>query len=208
MYLRIYFGNKPVYLCDSLDAELEEVLHHPDAIYIDEFSPPAIKSLLHEIKKDNFHAGVIRHSDLEALRKAFFKNFILIQAAGGLVKNNNNEILMLFRLGKWDLPKGKLDPGESLETCAIREVAEETGISDLTITAKLPNTYHTYDEFGKHILKETHWYAMRTGAEQRLVPQTTENIEVAEWGGPERMEQYLANTYPSVAELLQRTIVG
>ncbi len=203
MFIKIYFGDKPVYLCDVLDAHLEEVLHHPDAVFIDEFSGPAIKSLLHEIKKDNFHAGVIKHTDLEALRKAFCKHFIIIQAAGGLVVNENNEVLMLFRRGKWDLPKGKLDPGESLEACAIREVEEETGISNLAITATLPITYHTYDEFGKHILKETHWYAMHAPAGQAPTPQTTEDIEIAEWGGPERMATYLKNTYPSVAEILE-----
>jgi 8-oxo-dGTP pyrophosphatase MutT (NUDIX family) len=202
MYIKIYFGDKPVFLCDALDKELNELLHHEDTVFIDEVSNPAIKSLLHEIKKDNFHAGVLLNEDLEKLRKAFFKHFILIQAAGGLVLNEKKEVLMIFRRGKWDLPKGKLDPGEDLETCAVREVEEETGIGNITLQEKIGCTYHTYDEFGKHILKETHWYKMSSSSNQALVPQTEEDIQQLEWGGTKEMQKYLDNTYPSVAEIL------
>ena len=75
MHIKIYFGDKPVYLCDDIDKELHEILHHPDAVFVDEISNAAIKSLLHEMVKEEFHAGVLWHSDLEKLKKAFFKNF-------------------------------------------------------------------------------------------------------------------------------------
>jgi 8-oxo-dGTP pyrophosphatase MutT (NUDIX family) len=202
MYIKVYFGEKPVFLCDEMDDQLNELLHHPDTVFVDEISSPAINSLLHEIKKDSFHAGVLWNSDLEKLRKAFFKHFLLVQAAGGLVLNENKEFLMIFRRGKWDLPKGKLDPGETLETCAVREVEEETGASNVTLQEKIGCTYHTYDEFGKHILKETHWYKMKTASTQALVPQTEEDIQQLEWGAKENMQKYLDNTYPSVAEIL------
>ena len=133
MQLIIYFGDKPVYLCDEIDSNIHEILHHPDAVFIDELSTPAIKSLFHEIKKQDFHAGIIWHDDFEKLKKAFWKNFTLVQAAGGLVINEKGEALMIFRRGKWDLPKGKLDKGESLEDCAIREVREETNLKKIKL---------------------------------------------------------------------------
>jgi hypothetical protein len=106
MYIKIYFEDKPVYLCNEVDKELNEILHHPDAVFMDEISVPGIKSLLHEIKKEEFHAGVLWNEDLDKLKKSFFKHFIIIQAAGGLVLNEKKEALMIFRHGKWDLPKG------------------------------------------------------------------------------------------------------
>ena len=164
MYIKIYFGDKPVFLCDEINKELNEILHHPNAVFVDEISAPAIKSLLHEIKKDEFHAGVIWHKDLEKLKAAFFKNFKLVEAAGGIVQNNEKEILFIYRLGKWDLPKGKIEKGEMAEDCATREVTEETGMQHLTIKKETGKTYHVYDEFGKHFLKISHWFYMTCSA--------------------------------------------
>ena len=93
MYLKVYFGDKPVYLCDQIDAGFQDILHHPDAVFIDEVSPPALKSLLHEIAKPDFHAGVVLHTDLEDLRKQFWKLFTIIHAGGGLVENEKGEYL-------------------------------------------------------------------------------------------------------------------
>src|SRR5438552_3294293 len=134
MHIKIYFGDKPVFLCDSTNDEMNELLHHPDAVFIDELSTPAINSLLHEIKKEQFHAGIILHSNLEHLKKEFFKHFTLIAAAGGVVQNEQQDLLFIFRLQKWDLPKGKIEPKETPEMAAVREVEEETGITGLAIT--------------------------------------------------------------------------
>ena len=112
MYIKIYFGDKPVFLCDEINTELNSILHHPDAVFVDEINAAAINSLLHEIKKEEFHAGVIWNTDLDKLKKAFFKHFTLIEAAGGILQNHEKEILVIYRLNKWDLPKGKLDEGE------------------------------------------------------------------------------------------------
>src|SRR5215510_275068 len=98
-----------------------------------------------------------------------------IIAAGGLVVNDRDELLMIFRRGKWDLPKGKLDKGESLKDCAIREVEEETGLKNITLGPPLIITYHTYHEGARFILKESHWYKMSVSGQQNLVPQTEED---------------------------------
>jgi mutator protein MutT len=202
MFIKIYFGDKPVFLCDEVDEIINEYRHHADAVYIDEATTPAINSLLHEIVKPQFHAGIILDKDLEHLKKLFFRHFTIIQAAGGVVRNNDNELLLIFRRGKWDLPKGKLDEGESLEECAVREVQEETGLKHVKGEEYLHTSYHTYNEFGKHILKETYWYSMLYKGHGKLIPQTEEDITEIKWVKPSALQQYLNNTYPIIEELL------
>lgn len=202
MYIKIYFDDKPIYLCDELNKELKEILHHPDAIFIDELSAPAIKSLLHEITKTAFHAGVFLYSNLEDLKKAFFKNFTPIQAAGGIVENEQKELLFIYRLNKWDLPKGKVEKGEDLQTCAKREIEEETGATNLIIHNKIGETYHTYTAFGKYFLKTTHWYYLSCPTKQELVPQIEEDIAAIKWVKIKKIAAPLSNTYPSIKDIL------
>jgi 8-oxo-dGTP pyrophosphatase MutT (NUDIX family) len=202
MYIKIYFDEKPVYLCDEINKEINEILHHPDAVFMDEISGPGIKSLLHEIQKEEFHAGVLWNNDLEVLKKSFFKHFKLIEAAGGVVENNSGEILFIFRLNKWDLPKGKVEKGEKLEQCAVREVEEETGLSNVKLRKKIGETYHTYNAFGKHFLKLSHWYHLTASKRQSLVAQTEEDITAVKWVDPTSMEEQLTNTYPSIRDIL------
>lgn len=202
-YITIYFGEKPVYLCDALTKEIEEVRHHPDAVFIDELSTAAINSLLHEINKKEFHAGIILNENFTGLRKEFFKHFKLIKAAGGVVKNKAGEILLIFRRGKWDLPKGKLDKNESLLECAVREVKEETGLTKIEAKKEIDTTYHTYTEFGKHILKESHWYHMTSKKEEPFKPQIEEDISEIRWVKKEDLNKYLKNTFPAIISLLK-----
>ncbi len=202
MYINVYFGDKPVILCNEINKELNEILHHPDAVFVDEISPKAIKSMLHEIKKEEFHAGVIWNADLDELKKAFFKNFTRIEAAGGIVQNDKKEILFILRLGKWDLPKGKIEKGEKQEACAIREVMEETGVKDLHLKKKVGETYHVYNEFGKHFLKISHWYHMTCSSKQQIVPQTEEHITEIKWVKTMDIKEPVKNTYPSIKNIL------
>jgi mutator protein MutT len=137
------------------------------------------------------------------LKKAFLKKFTFIQAAGGLVINEKKEILIIFRRGKWDLPKGKLDKGETLENCAVREVEEETGLKNINLVSALTITYHTYHEGTRFFLKESHWYLMNVSGDQKLVPQTTEGIHEIKWVEPVELKQYMKNSFPSVTDVLQ-----
>jgi len=202
MYIKIYFGDKPVFLCDEIDKGLNEILHHPDAVFVDEISTRAIKSLLHEIKKEEFHAGVLWYSDLEQLKKAFFKNFTMVEAAGGVVQNAEKDILFIFRLGKWDLPKGKMEKGEEPGSCAQREVTEETGINGLTLKKKIGDTWHSYDQFGKHFLKRTQWFYMTSASKQQPHPQEAEHITDAKWIKTKDIKEPVKNTYAGIKEIL------
>jgi len=131
------------------------------------------------------------------------ENKILIQAGGGLVKNEKSEILFIFRRGKWDLPKGKLDAGETLEQCALREVKEETGIGHLELIQFLLITEHDYKEKGRAILKETHWWLMKTIGNQTLIPQKEEDITEIRWIGPADFKIIKQNTYPAILDVLR-----
>lgn len=202
MQIKIYYGEKPVYLCNEMDDTLNELLHHPDVVFVDELSSPAIKSMVHEIKKENFHAGILWNSDLEKLKKAFFKHFTVIEAAGGIVQNDDKDLLFIFRRGKWDLPKGKMEKDESAELCAAREIEEETGVKNLTLKKKIGDTYHIYDEFGKHFLKISHWYYFTCSAKQLLSPQTIEDITEVKWIKTKDIKKPVANTYATIKDIL------
>ncbi len=203
MFIKIFFEDKPLFLCDNIDADIEPYVHHDDAVFIDELNSHTVKSMIHEMQSEEIHAGVFYHPSFEELKKAFFKKFTLVQAAGGLVKNEKDEILVIFRRGKWDLPKGKLDQGESLEACAVREVKEETGLTKIKLEAPLLITYHTYHEGTRFILKESHWYAMKAKSNQHLTPQTEEDIHEIKWVNTNDLKPYLENAFPSVIDVLQ-----
>ena len=202
MYIKIYFNDKPLFLCDAVDETIEPYVHHDDAVFIDELDTHTVKTMLHEMQQEKVHAGVFLHPDLEELKKAFFKKFVMIQAAGGLVENENGEWLLIYRRAKWDLPKGKLEKGEKLDKCAVREVEEETGLKKVKLLQPLCLTWHTYYEGTKFILKESHWYKMKVSGSQTLVPQTEEDILEVKWVKPTGIDEYLVLSFPSVADVL------
>ena len=127
--------------------------------------------------------------------------FEIIHAAGGIVVNENNEVLLINRLDHWDFPKGKMESNEKIEEAAIREVKEETGIETLKITGKLMTTYHTYVLNKSEILKETRWFVMNANSSQPLKPQIEEGISDVKWVSEEKATELLKNSYPNLKEL-------
>ncbi len=127
-----------------------------------------------------------------------------IIAAGGLVFNDDDELLMIFRRNKWDLPKGKLDGDESIEECALREVKEETGLKNLQLEKFINITLHEYfDQFSnEEVVKETHWFKMLASNNQQLIPQTDEGIEEIEWVNEEDLAVKLRNSYANIIEII------
>ncbi|HNP99354.1 MAG TPA: NUDIX domain-containing protein [Bacteroidia bacterium] len=142
-------------------------------------------------------------SPLQVWRQ-FVDAYSLIEAAGGLVKNDQSNYLLIYRRGKWDLPKGKLDYEESPEQAGVREGEEECGIGQLKIVKNLPTTFHTYPEGGKRILKKTHWYLMESRDKRPLVPQLEEDILEAVWMDEMQIKKTVyPKTYNSIRSLLQ-----
>jgi ADP-ribose pyrophosphatase YjhB (NUDIX family) len=128
----------------------------------------------------------------------------VIMAAGGLIENEKGELLLIFRKKHWDLPKGKLDEGESIEECAVREVEEETGLKNVQIGELVDVTLHQYEENGELITKKTAWYKMKGSSADTLVPQTEEQIEEIKWIKPSEIEPYMQNTYPNIIHIINK----
>lgn len=133
----------------------------------------------------------------------FSSKIPIVVAAGGLVKNTEGKVLFIYRNDKWDLPKGKLDKGESIEKAAIREVEEETGVTDLFIEKYLKTTYHIFKRNGEYRLKKVFWFEMVTAFSGKLVPQEKEGITKVKWKGPKKIKKALTNSYLNIKLLFE-----
>lgn len=138
----------------------------------------------------------------ELLLEKIFNDYLLINAAGGLVKNEKDEMLMIFRRNKWDLPKGKIEANEDIEKAAIREVKEETGLKTVRITKKITETYHAYSEKGVKCIKKTYWFEMMASSIQKLVPQIEESISKAEWKDQVSLSKAMKKTFPNIVDVI------
>jgi len=134
--------------------------------------------------------------------KLFQSQYRIIEAAGGLVKNKKGKYLFIFRNGKWDLPKGKREKGETIKKCAKREVEEECGIKGLKIVRQLPTTYHIYSLEEKQVLKPTHWFEMECDDASVLIPQTEEGITEVRWFTKTDLKIVKRNTYPLIKDVI------
>lgn len=131
------------------------------------------------------------------------KKFVHLRAAGGIVTEPDGKILMINRLEKWDLPKGKAEAGEEDAETAVREIQEETLLPEVTNPVYLCSTWHTYPHKGHVVIKETVWFHCLTSKAWPLVPQTEEQISQAVWASPEQLTEMLQNTYPSIVDVFE-----
>ena len=146
---------------------------------------------------------IIIGDELEKLWEEFCKRFRIIIGAGGLVKNQSNDLLVIRRNDKWDLPKGKVEKGEALEIAAVREVEEECGLHMLCLEEAAPITYHIYSQNHNYYLKITHWYYMSYSGMELPEPQTSEGIVEARWMNPKEIETMLyTNTYANIKNVI------
>jgi ADP-ribose pyrophosphatase YjhB (NUDIX family) len=202
MLIKIFINEKPIYLTDELTNNLKELSVKEDTFFAENKHVDA-GSLLEKLDSARYSKAVLLTNNVEKLKTDFFSQFNIIEAAGGIVQNENKDILFIFRKGKWDLPKGKLETGETIETCAEREIEEETGITQLTLKRKIGETYHIYEERGKTILKISHWFYFTCPSSQKMIAQTEEDIAEVRWISTQNIKEPMENTYKNIKEILK-----
>jgi 8-oxo-dGTP pyrophosphatase MutT (NUDIX family) len=159
--------------------------------------------LIIKIFQNKVQKAYLYHPDEKQIMKTLKSKIPVNKAGGGLVYNKKGEVLFIFRGGKWDLPKGGIEKGEDIETTAMREVEEETGVNKLTITKKLQKTYHVFKRNGVYKLKITHWFEMTSDFEGTPVRQIEEGIEKAAWFHPNEIPEILKNSYENIKLLFE-----
>jgi len=190
---KVFINNKCIFL-----EENQNIFNKRDGKVHQFSSEEDLMTTLDEFEKDKKFENLY----LIGMPEKILSSFEKIEAAGGLVKKNNDQILFIFRYGKWDLPKGKMEKGESISETAIREVTEETGVSGLEIIKELSPTYHTYKLNGKRVLKITSWFEMSFKDDSQILPQKIEDITVVKWLNIKDIPWAMRNSYSSIIELL------
>lgn len=161
-----------------------------------------IEKLFNNSSKNKKKTYLFVHPDVDKIFQDLISGIKIIHAAGGLVKNAKGEYLFIYRLGKWDLPKGKVESGEKMKEAALREVEEECGVKIDYLGKKIATTYHTYQMKGKLVLKQTKWYEMGINNSPVLTPQLEEDISAAEWVHKKELKKIKENTYPLINDVL------
>ena len=205
---KIYVNGVPVFL--TTPAVYVEMGVFPDKLnYVGHYQgkKKQIKQFLDLLDKNRDVKSVtIISPDVDALWTDFQACFKILEAAGGYVLNENDLLLVFFRRGSWDIPKGKIDPGETPEETAVREVMEETGLNMLNISDKIGETYHAYFEDEAVLLKETHWYKMNSSGKGKLKPQEEEGISEVKWADLEWFKSAEFDTYHSVKDIIGKLL--
>jgi len=169
---------------------------------IDFLGTEQLRNLVKSIAASEKTEVYIWSSDLSKLWQSFKSIFRIIDAAGGAIKNTEGDLLMIYRYGHWDLPKGKIELGESKEEGALREVMEECGVDEPDITGVLPTTYHYYELEGEPILKRSFWFAMSLDKNSPLKPQLEEDISQVIWCDSAKVEELKDQSYGNIRLVL------
>jgi 8-oxo-dGTP pyrophosphatase MutT (NUDIX family) len=200
---KVFFNQKSIVLTVPENITLFKT--YP--VYVESFSREELKQWFGEFAENDNLEAVLVHPDQIVLFQFFQSVFHVIRAAGGVVLKKD-KLLFIFRNGKWDLPKGKIDSGETIEETALREVEEECGIGNLQIISKLPSTYHIYQSpykktFGEWIFKETFWFEMNYSGSENGIPQEDEGITEVHWFDRNELDTVLENTYENLKQIIR-----
>lgn len=199
MKMFIFYGESSVNLTNE-----ESIIENDiKSLYLKSYDRDDYLNAIKKLKDGQFNQIFIQSHNIEMILDEIKSQYQVIEAAGGIITNKKNETLLIFRRGKWDLPKGKIEPGESIETAAEREIEEETGVGNLKLLKKLKNTYHVYEEKGKEIFKITHWFHFSLENNPNLSPQLEEDITEIKWFSKADLSIPLSNTYESIKNLMR-----
>jgi 8-oxo-dGTP pyrophosphatase MutT (NUDIX family) len=199
---KIYYNNKPLILTtDSKSYIAEHAIAAGYQLLTGAFTRNFRLATEHLDKLTSLGV-IIEDVSQQSLQEQLYQIYAPIDAGGGVVFNEGGAVLMIFRRGKWDLPKGKRDDGEAIDYCALREVSEETGLEQLTLGEKICDTYHVYSQKGEKLLKCTTWFAMYGTSKETLKPQKEENIIDARWIKVSEMGPIVFKSYEAIREVL------
>ncbi len=190
----IFVNDKPIILTNKPKTDLGYEVYMYREIRFEE--------VLHKLRHSKVKGICLYYNDLEYLFSAFKNYFTVVDAAGGLVLKNQREILCIFRNNRWDLPKGKMEPGETAEESALREVSEECGIHQLSIIKPLEITYHFFYENNLNKLKITRWFLMETADHSKPKPQREEGITEAKFIPIQSISELYSNMYANIKNLI------
>ncbi|WP_126971294.1 NUDIX hydrolase [Gynurincola endophyticus] len=202
MQKTIYFNNSALHIRNSEHKDIKDIGLKGQISYKELSDVDNLKDYVQNLQSGKADHIILTTSSVEESFNTIKSLFQPIIAAGGVVKNEAGEVLLIFRRGCWDLPKGKLDEGESIPECAVREVEEETGIGNIRLGELIVETYHTYREKGNDLFKTTYWYDMSVKGNPILTPQAEEQIEQVLWAPVNRLEEYTKQTYASIKAVL------
>ena len=186
---KVFINDKPIIVTSSSKKE------NNFPVYL--FKDIAFDEIVYKLQNENIKGINLYSVDVDNDWNSFLKHLKVVPAAGGLVLNDEKEILFIYRNSIWDLPKGRIEKGESIETAAIREVEEECGICNVSIEKKLLITYHIYFQNGIR-LKETHWFLMSSNFKGNLKPQLEEGITEVVFKNAHQTKKALQNTYANI----------
>jgi len=202
---KIYVNEKPLILVDSIS--VKDAWHSQKRTLVVRYLNKT-KQILQYIdmlnKTKKVDKVVLHHNSKKELWKDFISLMNVVEAGGGLVFNDKNELLVIFRRGSWDLPKGKFEKNEPKRLGAMREVMEETGVDNVHIDKKVGKTYHIFNQKGKRSLKLTYWYSMSTNFTENLIPQQEEDIVKAEWIDPKKFLKTYDPIYSNVSNIINK----
>jgi len=202
---KIYINESPLILTQTSDLADETAFERSLIHAVYRGKPKMLMNYIELLEKNKHHDGIIIQADnVDQLWKDFKSLYNYIKAGGGLVLNPFGKVLLIFRRGVWDLPKGKQDPGETLAQTAVREVCEETGLIDLELIERLNNGYHCYLMSKQRTLKRTRWYLMKTNSPDQLVLQKEEGIQDAAWFDPREIPTLNMPMYNNIRDVLIR----
>jgi 8-oxo-dGTP pyrophosphatase MutT (NUDIX family) len=192
---KVFVNDKPLFLTNEIAKETDFQLFLLESVDIEQL---ITKMFNNKIQKANLY-----YPDEKEILKKVKEKIPVNKAGGGLVYNKNGHVLFIFRNGKWDLPKGGIEKGEEIIDTALREVQEETGVTNLEIVRKLQKTYHIFIRNGRYKLKITNWFEMKTNYEGIPIAQTNEGIEKAVWLNPEQVKEALKNSFENIKLLFE-----
>lgn len=202
---KIYINESPLILTQTSDLGDETAFERSLIHALYRGKPKMLLNYIELLEKNKHHDGIIIQADnVDQLWRDFKSLYNYIKAGGGLVLNPFGKVLLIFRRGVWDLPKGKQDPGETLAQTAVREVCEETGLIDLELIERLNNGYHCYLMSKQRTLKRTRWYLMKTNSPDQLVLQKEEGIQDAAWFDPREIPTLQMPMYNNIRDVLTR----